>query len=269
MGLLTTAGGWTGVAGFAGALVVGILASAVWALLIGGLTLRLREDYLAITTIAAGEILRLVINNETEWTRGPAGLQTIPFPFEGARILVRSGLLAVGGDPRVATNLTIAVVALLALGITAWLLHRILRSPWGRRIRAVRDDEDAAAGLGAPVVRFKMQALVIGSGVAGLSGALWAWHRLQLVPVMFDPLPTFYAWSILILGGLGSLRGVVAGSAVFWAIYESPRWIRIAGLGSEIQAPLQVALIGLLLMVLVLVRPEGLFGSRAELEATK
>ncbi len=249
---------------YIGALATGLILAVGWAYIIGVPTLRLREDYLAIVTIAAAEILRITINNEDGWTRGSAGINEMPFPFEPLMVI---------GEPfgqGAALNMAVAVAAIAAIAIVGWILTRLVRSPWGRLIKAVGDDEDAAEGVGAPVISLKMQALALGSMVAAIAGALLVWQNLAVQPKLFRPVPTFYAWAILILGGLGSLRGVVAGSAIFWVIWQAPRWMDLGRLGLEVGsqriAALQILLVGLLLMIVVLVKPEGLFGKTEELE---
>lgn len=249
---------------YIGALLTGLILAVGWAYIIGVPTLRLREDYLAIVTIAAAEILRITINNEDQWTRGSAGVNEIPFPFE--RLMVVGDALGQGA----ALNMAVAIATIVAIAIVGWILTRLVSSPWGRLVKAVGDDEDAAEGVGAPVISLKMQALALGSMVAALAGALLVWQNLSVQPKLFRPVPTFYAWAILILGGLGSLRGVVAGSAIFWVIWTAPRWMDLGRIGLEVGsqriAALQILLVGLLLMIVVLVKPEGLFGKSEELE---
>ncbi|MDX1611188.1 MAG: branched-chain amino acid ABC transporter permease, partial [Candidatus Thermoplasmatota archaeon] len=260
---------WTLVLGvtspnYVGGILTGLILAVGWSYLIGIPTLRLRDDYLAIVTIAAAEILRIIIRNEDTWTRGSAGILSIPFPLTWLRDLVDPIIRGAG------VNVSVVLAALLAIALVGWLLNRLVKSPWGRLIKAVGDDEDAAEGIGAPVVSLKMQVLALGSAVAAISGVMLTWQNLAINPALFKPVPTFYAWAILILGGLGSLRGVVAGSAIFWAIWQAPRWMDLSTigltLGSQRVAALQIMLVGLLLMIVVVVKPEGLFGSREEME---
>ena len=239
---------------FPSALVVGmvmaVLVSAVVGFLIAIPTLRLREDYLAIATLGLAQIMVLAIQNLSYTTAGVEGLAGIPRPVEFL------------GQP----NLTDMLFAFLALGVLVVvfvLFERMSRSPWGRTMRAVRDDEDAAEALGKNTFVMKLQTFVIGSGLMGLSGALFAsFSRVISVPGAFTPALTFLIWAMVMVGGSGNHVGVILGAFVieflFWFTPNAQVWFQIGTNLSDKIFFLQYIAIGGLLIVLVLLRPSGL-----------
>lgn len=226
------------------------LVSGIVAILIGIPTLRLREDYLAIATIGIGETIRLVFNNERWLANGPRGLAGLPAPW--------AGLVA----PEYYTYLYLVIV-LLVVGAIYLAIERGIRSPWGRVLRAIREDEDAAAMLGKNVFHFKMQALVLGAVIMGMGGALYAHYARAISPDVFDHLfATFIIWVMVMLGGSGNNKGVVLGAFVVWGI-----WTGTTFLTDQLPAALQARapyirflFIGILLEVILLLRPQGLLG---------
>jgi branched-chain amino acid transport system permease protein len=211
----------------------------------------LQSDYLAMATIGIAEILRLIIDNEIWLTNGSRGIVAIPRPFEDLpgvwRDLAYLGLVA-------------AVVAALYLA-----LERLARSPWGRVMRAIRDNEAAAAAFGKDVASFRLQAFVLGSMAMGLSGALTA-HAFKFIgPDATLPLvTTFLVWVMLIAGGSANNRGAILGPIVIWVLWSAselltgrlpPEW-QIRG------SYLRVFLIGLLLQVILQRFPKGLLPER-------
>ncbi|HEY0294446.1 MAG TPA: branched-chain amino acid ABC transporter permease [Bordetella sp.] len=233
--------------GFAAAM----LASGLAALPIGALALRLRDDYFAIVSLGFSEIVRLVVLNEEWLTKGGLGLTGVPRPF------TRFG---VGGSE-------LAYLALVAACLAAVVLvvRRVTGSPFGRLIQAIRDNEVAVISLGKSPPAAKVKALVLGAAIAGLAGALYAHYITYVVPDQFLPLVTFYVWMAMILGGLGSLRGALAGAGVLVLILEGTRFVRdlVPGVGAVQMASVRLALVGLLLVVFVLFRPQGAFGNPA------
>ena len=172
---------------------VGVLGAAVVSgivgLIIGLPTLRLREDYLAIATIGIAESIRLIFNNESWLANGPRGLTGLPQPL-------RSWV-----EPQHYHYLYLIIV-LLAVAVVYWAIERGIRSPWGRVLRAIREDEAAAAMHGKNVFAFKLQALVLGSAIMGLGGALYAHYVRAISPDAFTPLfGTFLIWVMLMSWG--------------------------------------------------------------------
>jgi branched-chain amino acid transport system permease protein len=249
----------------------GVVAAAVAGVLLGLPTLRLRADYFAIVTIAFSEIVRYVATNEDSLTGGSQGTIALGKVGEAAqyngqweRFQARAqGWLHVSsGD--VATLVIVWATALILLALV-WLA---LRTPWGRVLRAIREDEDAAASLGKDVFAYKLQALVVGAALGGLAGLFYAWQFSFFSPDDFQPLLTFFAWMIVILGGLGRVWAVPVGALVFGFLFAGTRFLDFAPfsyLDSAERAYVRLMLIGLVIVGLVLARPQGLLGKRDEM----
>ena len=259
---------WAGV-------LIGMAAGAVLALLLGIPTLRLRADYLAIVTIAAAEILRLITRStsSTEFTGGTQGLTgyaggfternpftALEYRFLGGRFL---------GGHLWALRMRWAVVALSVLLV--WLL---VRSPWGRVLRAIKEDEDAARALGKNVFAFKMQSLVLGGVFGALGGIVYALAVQSLTPDFYSPPQTFFAYAALILGGAGRVMGPVVGAMLFvFVLSVTDNFLRQATAGpnplitfidGQDVGAIRLILVGLGLGLLIVFRPQGLLGDRRE-----
>ncbi|HVQ02496.1 MAG TPA: branched-chain amino acid ABC transporter permease, partial [Burkholderiaceae bacterium] len=187
--------GWPVALGWLAAMVT----SGVAGLFVGALALRLRNDYLAITTFGIAVTIQLVAVNAQRLTGGPFGVQFIPKPLQG---WLGSGI---------AWNLAYLGIAVAVLATAYLALERLVRSPWGRVLRAIREDEDAAASLGKRAFVFRLQSFVIGSMLMGLGGALLAHFVGYIAPEDFLPILTFQMWAMLIVGGAGNNRGAVLG----------------------------------------------------------
>jgi branched-chain amino acid transport system permease protein len=228
--------------------------SGLVALIVGAAALRLREDYLAITTFGIAVVIQLIALNAEAITGGPFGVQSIPRPLQG--------WLGTG----VAWNAAYLLLVLLVLGLAYLALERLVAGPWGRVLRALREDETAAASLGKRAFAFRLQSFVIGCMLMGLAGALYAHFVGYIAPEDFLPILTFQIWTMLILGGSGNNRGAIAGAFLVWAIWSlSGQALREVLPAAEQArgAALQVVLIGVMLAVVLLLRPRGLFGERA------
>ena len=238
------------VVGWLGAMACSGLAAAI----VGVAALRLREDYLAITTFGVAVVIQLVALNAEALTGGPFGIQSIPKPL--------SGLFGTG----FAWNLAYLTLVLAVLGLAFWALQRLVESPWGRVLRAIREDELAAASLGKRAAAFRLQAFVLGCMLMGLGGALYAHFVGYIAPEDFLPVLTFQIWAMLIVGGSGNNAGAVLGAVLVWAI-----WSTSGGLIREVLpaaeqargAALQVVLIGVLIAAILVLRPRGVLGERA------
>ncbi|MGD9695282.1 MAG: branched-chain amino acid ABC transporter permease [Thermoleophilia bacterium] len=257
MGLMLT-NGWP----IGAAIPLAILLSAAGGLLLGIPTLRLRADYFAITTIAAGEILRIIILNESGTTGGPTGLRRASGPWRdfNANVLDFFDDLGMNLDRRVPLLVLTWLVALL-VGL---LLVYLGRTPWRRALRAVRENEEAAAAAGTPVLSYKLQSLALGSAIAGMAGVLYTFFATTLYPEDFEPIFTFVGFAILILGGIGSYYGVVVGTLVISFIVSGTRFIDFP-LDADKVAALRFVLIGLIIMAIMAFRPQGLFGKKEEM----
>ena len=236
------------IVGMAGAMLV----SGVVALVIGLITLRLRADYLAISTIGIAEILRLVLKNEGWLTNGVRGIAGIDKPW--------ADLLGAGW-----AQLVFLAVVLTALGLVYIVLERADRSPWGRVLRAIRENEATAQASGKNVVRFRLEAFVLGSMIMGLAGGLYAHFFGFISPEAFEPeLATFLIWVMLIAGGSGNNRGAIFGAFAVWLIWSGTELLtnRLPADMATQAGALRLLLIGVLLQVILLTRPEGLLGGR-------
>lgn len=234
--------------------IFGIIGAAVVcgiiAFLIGIPTLRLKEDYLAISTIGIAETVRLIFNNERWLANGPRGLMGLRQPLS---FLV---------EPRYYNYIYLFVV-LISLFIIYIAIERAIRSPWGRVLRAIREDEVATSMSGKDIFSFKMQSLILGSMIMGIGGALYAHYTKAISPDVFTPLyGTFIIWVMLMVGGCGNNKGAIFGSFVVWAI-----WI-LTSFATDIlpttlksRAPyIRFLLIGILLEIILLYRPGGFLG---------
>jgi branched-chain amino acid transport system permease protein len=241
---LPIAVGWAGAAGLAG----------LCALLVGAVTLRLRHDYLAIATFGIAVTIQLIALNFARLTNGPFGIAQIPRPFAGwaGTPLGRNALYL---------GLVVLVVAATYVG-----LERLVRSPWGRVLRGLREDEAAAAALGKSPARYRLEAFVLGAMVMGLGGAIYAHFIGFIAPEDFLPILTFQVWTMLVVGGSGSNRGALLGGVLVWGLWSGSGALVAALLPQALQArgaALQVVLIGVVLAAVLLRRPRGLLGEEA------
>jgi len=245
------------------ALAVAMLAAALVAIP----TLRLRGDFLAIVTIALAEIVRILARTDVEaivgrpLTNGPSGLSDRTFRSEVIKPILDWGRDNGWDFDRSLPLLVIVWTAVLVVGLGLWALSR---TPWGRVVRAVREDEDAVRALGKNAFLCKVQAMAIGAACAALAGCFFVANQVQFSPASFEPIVTFSAFTIIILGGLGSFRGAVAGAFVLQVLLERTRYIE-TGFTGEQEAALRYIVVGLVLMALVAFRPQGIFGKREEL----
>ena len=227
------------------------IASGLMAALIGLLTLRLREDYLAISTIGISETIRIFFNNERWLANGPEGLVGLPKPLHD---LV----------PPMYYNFIYLIIVLTFLVLIYIALQRGIRSPWGRVLRAIREDEIMTSANGKDIFRFKMQSLIVGAMIMGIGGALYAHYAGAIQPGLFTPLfGTFIIWAMLTVGGTGNNRGAVLGAFLVWALWSWSTFfiLRVVPASFQTRAPfIRYILIGLVLVVVLLKRPRGFIG---------
>ncbi len=215
--------------------------AAALGLVVAVTTLRLQEDYLAVVTLGFAETVRLIILNEVWLTEGARGLPGIPRPLAGEVLYL---------------GLVLAVVA------AAFLLAEAIRtSPFGRVLRAIREDAEVAAIAGKNVPAFKLQAFVVGAAVAGLAGSLYAHYLTFLSPDQFDSTVTIYVWIAVIVGGSGNNKGVLLGALVLMGLLEGSRFLKdLVPVLSDVRlAAVRLMLIGLLLVLFMRFRPEGVW----------
>ncbi|MBN9437178.1 branched-chain amino acid ABC transporter permease [Bosea sp. (in: a-proteobacteria)] len=234
-------------------LAAAALLAALAAYPIGIIALRLGGDYLAIVTLGFSEAVRMTLQTEEWLTRGMHGLPGIPRLFAG------------WVEPRY-IDLCILLLLVVVCIAVFFAIHQIIKSPFGRVIEAIRDNEVAVRALGKNPAQFKTRSLMIGAGIAGLAGGLQAHYLTFISPEQYVPLITFYIWIAIVLGGVGSLRGVVMGTVLLVGFLEGSRFLRDIFTGiSEVQlASVRIWIIGMALICVVLYRPQGLFGKSAE-----
>lgn len=271
---LATILGWSLWLGFLAA----IAATVVLALILGVPTLRLRGDYLAIVTIAAAEMIRQTLG-AAKWSDhlgGQDGMTGFIAPFR--QLNPFSGRIGVPGVVTWGPNdfwvMAIGWTLVAVCCVVVWLL---MRSPWGRVLKSIREDENAVRSLGKNVYSYKMQALVLGGLFGGLAGVFTALRSASIGPSFFATDVTFLAWTVLLIGGAARVLGPVAGAVIFWFLLSAlgiffsqatsgpdpliPSWLM-----TQTQASvMRFIFLGLGLMLLMIFRPQGLFGDRREL----
>jgi neutral amino acid transport system permease protein len=255
--------------------LVGVLAAVGLGLVLGLPTLRLRAEYLAIVTIAVAEILRLVASARPleGFTGGVLGIQGFANAFFDWNPYPVHRYVLVGDiafDQRTLWVITVGWGFVLLCSLFVFVL---VRSPWGRVLRAIREDEDAASSLGKNVFAFKLQSLVIGGVIGALAGILLAVDFQYTNPDYWQSALTFFVFVVLMLGGVARILGPILGSMLFWFVLAGidsflNQGIQHAGFGSVIATtdvgPIRFGLVGLALILLVVFRPQGLLGDRRE-----
>jgi branched-chain amino acid transport system permease protein len=245
--LATKRGGVPIALGLAAALAFTALAGAVMAVI----TARLRGDYLAIITLGFSEVVRLTASNEIWLTNGTDGISGIPGPWRG-RV-----------TPAVFNLIFLALAVLVVLVVVA-VLQRVRHSPYGRVLRAIRDDDQVAAVAGKHVIRFKVEAFAVSAGILGVAGALWGHYTSYIAPEVFVPLITIYVVLALTAGGTGNNWGAVVGAFLVVFFMEATRFATgwLPGLKPVQVAAVRELLIGASLLVVLRVRPAGLLPER-------
>jgi branched-chain amino acid transport system permease protein len=235
------------VVGWAG----GALAAGLATFLLGALTIRLRADYLAIATFGVAVAVQLCLLNLQHVTGGPFGIGYIPRPFA-----------ATAGDPSLFSGLNLALMVVVVF-VLYLALERLVRSPWGRVLRAIREDETAALALGKSAVRFRLEAFAIGGAIMGLGGAAQAHFIGFIAPDNYLPILTFQVWAMLIVGGSGNNRGAILGAIVVWGLWAISGSAISAVFPADQQAraaSLKIVMIGVALCAILLLRPRGILG---------
>lgn len=210
--IITSANSANHVGGFDLPIVVGLVVAGTLSGIVGWaiarICVRLKADYLAMASIGIAEIIRLAVINEEWLTNGSLGVSRIPRPLED---------FFTGRE----SEMVFFVFVWIIVAITFWVAHRLYKSPWGRVMRAIRDNEAAAESVGKDVQSFRTQSFVIGAIFMGAAGALSAHYFKFFSPDATEPLLiTFLAWVMLIAGGSGNNKGAVAGALIIWAIWS-------------------------------------------------
>ena len=234
-------------------LIGAMIASGIGALIVGLVTLKLRGEYLAVATFGIAVTIQLVCLNWEYLTGGTLGLIGIPNPTHAL------------ADGPLAQNAIYLAMIVATTVLVFWGLQSIVNSPWGRVLKAIREDEVAAESLGKNPVRIRLTSFVLGCMLMGLSGALYVAFIGFVSPFDFLPIITFQIWTMLIVGGSANNRGAILGAIIVWAVWTGSGFFISRVIPPEFQAQsgaIQAVLIGLILVLSLLYRPRGLIGEK-------
>src|SRR6476620_439562 len=251
-------------------LLIAIVCSAIFAMLLGIPTLRLRADYLAIVTIASAEIVRdgVTTNQLTGVTGSANGLAAFEGGFYDMNPFPEGSYLGMNNR-----DFFIRIVGWGLVVVCCVIVWLLMRSPWGRVLKGIREDENAVRSLGKNVYAYKMQALVIGGIVGALAGMVCTLPRGAVQPANYGTELTFFLWTCLLLGGMATVLGPVIGAMIFWVVLSLTQGVLYGLIESgavtwltTVQAgQLRYILVGIALMLLMVFRPQGVFGNKKEL----
>jgi neutral amino acid transport system permease protein len=257
-------------------IVVGLAGAVVMAILLGVPTLRLRADYLAIVTIAAAEIFRLIVRSASlrHQTGGSNGLFGFSDGFYALNPFAK-GTYGFGPFQFNERDSWVLLVGWTLIALSSLVVWLLMRSPWGRVIKAIREDEDAVRSLGKNVYAYKMQSLIIGGVLGSLGGFMLALGRGAVQPDLYSTELTFFAYTVLLLGGAARVLGPIVGAALFWLVLSltdnilsqaiANGYVSTSIISSNQVGQVRFILVGLTLMLLMIFRPQGIFGDRKEL----
>jgi branched-chain amino acid transport system permease protein len=224
-------------------LIIGAFIASLLGIIIGAPSVRLKGDYLALATFGFGVIVYSISNNWVSLTRGPMGLPGIPkFSLFGFELRPIWAYLA----------LVMAFVF-----ITAFIINRIVESPFGRILKSIREDEVASLSIGKNVNLYKLIVFAVGALFAGIAGSLYAHYITFIDPSSFTVMESIAVLLMVVFGGMGSIRGSFIGALV---LVIFPEMLRFLGMPSSVAAPLRQMIYGLLLIVLMVKRPQGIIG---------
>lgn len=227
------------------------VAGAVVACLIGLPSLRLRREYFLITTLAFAEVIRQIYTNETWLTNGVKGIYGLEQPFKSLF------------DPT--THVYVLAAFLLALALLAfWIVQRLTRAPFGRALKALRENEPLAMTAGLKPFSYHMRAFILAGTLSGAAGAFYVWYNTLIVPGQFGAEVTFFVWTAVIIGGLGRNLGAFLGGFILILLYDLLRFIQVSSDLQIVLTSVRTSLIGLALVLILRFRPQGLFPERAE-----
>jgi len=235
------------------AILAAAIAAGIIAIPIGLLTIRLKEDYLAIATLGVAEAIRLIFLNEKWLSNGSRGLYNIP-KFLGDWVSPAN------------YNYLYLVVIFVVLGTLYLIVKRAINSPWGRVLKSIREDEMTAQANGKNILSFKLQAFILGAAIMGIGGALYA-HNIRFIsPITFDPLyATFVIWAMLMVGGSGNNKGAILGAFVVWGIWAGTAFL--PGFFSDPST--RLFMIGVLIVAAILLKPGGIMGEERKISENK
>jgi len=233
-------------------LLGGIIAAGLFGWLISIPTANLKEDYWAIVTLAAAEIVRLFFLNE-DWIFGKG-------PYHG-------GAFGIGGIPRPLQSWFSATtysffylcIVIFFLALTYFVVRLLTNSPFGRVLKAMREGDDLPLAMGKDVRKFRMKAMALGGAMGGLAGSLVAHYWSFIDPYQFMPIETFVVWAMVVVGGKGNTMGALVGAVIIQFFYISTRFLKdFIPIDAQVLASLRMVLIGVLIVLVMLFMKEGL-----------
>jgi len=255
----------------------GVVLAALGGALMGLTTIRLRGDYFAIVSIAFSEIIRYVIQNSDNFTGGTqgslairtkdGGFHTYTESVEPVLTKIQDFFRPAFGDTANRDFAMLVIVWVVAMFLL-WFVSRTQKTAWARVLRATREDDHVPSALGKNVFMFRLSALIFGSALAGIAGVFWSFQFSILAPEDFQTIVTFYAWMILIMGGATKVKGVPVGALFFGFLYAGTRFFEFppfTWFSSSERAYLRIMIIGAVLILLMVKRPQGVFGKREEM----
>jgi len=254
-------------------IIVGVVSGLVLGLLLGIPTLRLRADYLAIVTISVAEILRVVVNSARlqDITGGPIGITGVSKSFKAINP-IPEGRYGVGAWSFNQNDLWTMIVGWTLVVLACVVVWRLARSPWGRTLKAIREDEDAARSLGKNVFVMKLQALALGSVFGAMAGMITVFDGGFVKPEFFVSQVTFNWYLVVILGGLGTVFGAPVGAVVYWFVISLFNSVLTQLIGNESHwfidstdtGAIRYIVVGVAVILLLVYRPQGLLGDKHE-----
>ncbi|MBP1154464.1 MULTISPECIES: branched-chain amino acid ABC transporter permease [unclassified Paenibacillus] len=230
-------------------LLAAAIASGVAGLIVGLPSLRLKKEYLLITTFAFAEVIRQVITNEKWLTNGNIGFYGLPKPFES----YFSGINYI---------FFFTVLVLVILAIYFWLAQRLTYSPLGRLMRAIRENESATLSIGKDIYRTKLKIFILTNMFVGIVGAIYVWYSSIILPSMFTSTITFTVWTALVIGGIGNNKGAVIGAIVLIFVQEFTRFFQVSPDMAVVLASLRWVVIGFMLVFVLRFRPQGILSEK-------
>ncbi|MCP4368565.1 MAG: branched-chain amino acid ABC transporter permease [Deltaproteobacteria bacterium] len=224
-------------------LFLGAIIAALLGVIIGFPSLRLKGDYLALTTLGLGLIVYIIAKNWTSLTRGPLGLPGIPqFSVFGYEISNVWGYF---------------ILVSIFTAITFIVIRNIINSPFGRILKGIREDEIATMAIGKDITKYKLIVFIIGAFFAGIAGSLYAHYITFIDPSSFTVMESIVILLMVVFGGMGNLWGSVVGASI---LVIFPELLRFLGMPSSVAAPLRQMMFGLLLISLMIWRIQGVIG---------
>lgn len=224
-------------------LLIGAGVASMLGLIIGFPSIRLKGDYLALATFGFGVIVYSVSKNWVSLTKGPMGLPGIPkFSFLGFELQPVWAYL---------------ILVIVFIAVTAFIINRIVDSPFGRVLKSIRENEVASLSIGKNVNRYKLLVFVVGAFFAGIAGSLYAHYITFIDPSSFTVMESIAVLLMVVFGGMGSIKGSFIGALI---LVIFPEMLRFLGMPSSVAAPLRQIIYGLLLVILMIKKPQGIVG---------